>query len=409
MNVVVTRNRVDYNSSFVKVSTLEEANSIVGTIDVLVYNNSNETRESIIENIGHLKDKVKKIIYICNEKNTDMAIKMLVLGSDGKYFDDEFFLESSIELDNLISSLDEVSELAEMGGVNVLSDFFNRYLKNGSSDFNANYLMVVKDAVNDIMADFNQKSVEMLQMSETATDVFLTTSMLLSDIKKEKESMKSLVEKMTSSINDTSIKKPRVGSNVLYYPRVQYLKERSIIRIKEIGSVKFLLSFCLGLQMYLDKIKTLKPKLIVIEPLGDIIESEYNDFTWVSSNTKGFSEFSDSIVFTNTPNRDILNRLLDDAKYDIFIVLDRTVTDKDHILNCKGNVKYAISGNNIIDKFKLDRKCCFSSIVEVTGSMFTIPLFPEYPTIKYNREMMYLNELGQYYDKLLIDIRYRGY
>ena len=340
MNVVVTRNRVDYNSSFVKVSTLEEANSIVGTIDVLVYNNSNETRESIIENIGHLKDKVKKIIYICNEKNTDMAIKMLVLGSDGKYFDDEFFLESSIELDNLISSLDEVSELAEMGGVNVLSDFFNRYLKNGSSDFNANYLMVVKDAVNDIMADFNQKSVEMLQMSETATDVFLTTSMLLSDIKKEKESMKSLVEKMTSSINDTSIKKPRVGSNVLYYPRVQYLKERSIIRIKEIGSVKFLLSFCLGLQMYLDKIKTLKPKLIVIEPLGDIIESEYNDFTWVSSNTKGFSEFSDSIVFTNTPNRDILNRLLDDTKYDIFIVLDRTVTDKDHILNCIGNVVF---------------------------------------------------------------------
>lgn len=410
MNVVVSKNKVDYSGSFLKVTTLEEAKNIRGTIDVLIYNNSNESNEVKISCLGLLKDRVKKLIYICNEKNTDMAIKMMIIGSDGKYFDDEFFLESSYELDNLIGSLDEVTALANLGGVNVLGDFFNRYLKNGSSDFNTNYLMVVKNAVNELMTEYNQKNMEIIQMSETATDIFSNTSALLSSMKKERENMQEILKKMSDNAKE-SVGVPRrpTGSSVLFYPRINYVKDKSIIRIKEIGDFRYLISLMLGFRLYLENIKNVRPKLIVVEPVGDVIEETYSDFPWVkTSSIKSSSNYYNDVVFTNCPTKDVLSKLLDDSNYDTFIVVDRTVSDKDHILNSKGgNVKYAISGLNSINKFKLPNKDCFCCISEIPKTLFTVPMFPEYPTGKSARERFYMSELGSCFEKLIIDIRRR--
>lgn len=409
MNIIVTKNKVDYSGSFLKVMKLEDVEGIVGTIDVLVYNNSNESSESKITYLGKLKDRVNKMLYICNEKNTDVAVKMMVIGSDGKYFDDEFFLESSTELNNLINSLDEVTQLAELGGVNVLSDFFNRYLKNGSSSFNSNYLAVVKEAVNNLLEEYNQKNFEIVQMSETATDIFSNTSALLVSMRKEKESMQKIVSKMAEAAKESSNspKVSGVGPAILFYPRVNYMKEKSIIRIKDIDNCKFIMSFVLGLRIYLESVKNVRPKVIVIEPVGGVFEEIYKGYPWVKTSThKSLSNYYNKVVFTNYPTKDVLSRLLDDTDYDVFIVLDRTVSDKQHILNSKGpSVKYGIGGESAIDKFKLSMKCCFSSIFEIPGVMFTIPVYPDYPKEKSARERFYISELTKEYDKLLVDVR----
>ena len=403
MNIVVTKNKVDYSNNFIKVSSLKEASEVVGTIDVLVYNNSNEDSETKISLLGVLKERVNKLIYICNEKNTDVAIKMMVIGSDGKYFDDEFFLESCDELSNLISSLDEITSLASLGGVNVVSDFFNRYLKEGSTAFNSNYLTVVKEAVNDMVREYNEKNSEILLMSETATDIFSSTSSLLVSMKKERESMKSLVEKMSNSVKETPVHSSR-GSSVLFYPTVNYLKEKNIIRIKDIGGFKFLISFCLGFRLYLENIRNVRPKVIIIEPVGDMFEKLYSEYKWVKiTTTKTLANYYNNVVFTNCPNREVLHKLLDDDKYDTFIVVDRTVSDSNHILNCKGgSVKYAVNSESCIEKFKLPKKDCFSSIVEISGTLFTVPVFPEYPVSRSARERLYLQELSSRYEKLIL-------
>ena len=410
MNIVVSKNKIDYSGSFLKVATLEEACQVRGTIDVLIYNNSNENKNDKIAYLGKLKDMAKKLIYICNDKNTDMAIKMMIIGSDGKYFDDEFFLESSYELDNLIESLDEVTALANLGGVNVLSDFFNRYLKNGSSDFNSNYLMVVKDAVNELMLEYNQKNLEIIQMSETATDIFSNTSALLSNMKKERENMQDIVKKLSENAKESvGVTRRPTGSSVLFYPRINYVKDKNIIRIKEIGDFRYLVSFMLGFRLYLENVKNLRPKLIIIEPVGDLIEERYSDFPWVkTSSVKSSSNYYNDVVFTNCPNKDVLNKLLDDSNYDIFIVVDRTVTDKDHILNSKGSsVKYAVRGISIISKFKLPRKDCICCLSETKGTLLTVPLFPEYPVGTSVRERLYMSELSSAYEKLLLDAKRR--
>lgn len=410
MNIVVSKNKIDYSGSFLKVATLEEACQVRGTIDVLIYNNSNENKNDKIAYLGKLKDMAKKLIYICNDKNTDMAIKMMIIGSDGKYFDDEFFLESSYELDNLINSLDEVTALANLGGVNVLSDFFNRYLKNGSSDFNSNYLMVVKDAVNELMLEYNQKNLEIIQMSETATDIFSNTSALLSNMKKEKENMQDIVKKLSENAKESvGVSRRPTGSSVLFYPRINYVKDKNIIRIKEIGDFRYLVSFMLGFRLYLENVKNLRPKLIIVEPVGDLIEERYSGFPWVkTSSVRSSSNYYNDVVFTNCPNKDVLNKLLDDSNYDIFIVVDRTVTDKDHILNSKGSsVKYAVRGISIISKFKLPRKDCICCLSETKGTLLTVPLFPEYPIGTSVRERLYMSELSSAYEKLLLDAKRR--
>lgn len=410
MNIVVSKNKIDYSGSFLKVATLEEACQVRGTIDVLIYNNSNENKNDKIAYLGKLKDMAKKLIYICNDKNTDMAIKMMIIGSDGKYFDDEFFLESSYELDNLINSLDEVTALANLGGVNVLSDFFNRYLKNGSSDFNSNYLMVVKDAVNELMLEYNQKNLEIIQMSETATDIFSNTSALLSNMKKEKENMQDIVKKLSENAKESvGVSRRPTGSSVLFYPRINYVKDKNIIRIKEIGDFRYLVSFMLGFRLYLENVKNLRPKLIIVEPVGDLIEERYSGFPWVkTSSVRSSSNYYNDVVFTNCPNKDVLNKLLDDSNYDIFIVVDRTATDKDHILNSKGSsVKYAVRGISIISKFKLPRKDCICCLSETKGTLLTVPLFPEYPIGTSVRERLYMSELSSAYEKLLLDAKRR--
>lgn len=408
MNVIVTKNKVDYSNNFVKVSSLKEANEIIGTIDVLIYNNSSESSEDRIKFLGELKNKVKnKLVYICSESKVDLAVKMIIVGSDGKYFDDEFFLESPNELNNLISSLDEVTALAELGGISVLSDFFNRYLKNGSANFNSNYLMVVKEAVSDILSQYNQKNLEIIQMSETATDIFSNTSLILSKMKAERESMQEVVESMSNKIKEPKVTTRR--SSVLFYPRVSYMNERSIIRIKEVGSFRYLVSFMLGFRSYLENVKNVRPKLIFFEPVGDIIESVYSDFSWVKvSNSKLESNYHHDVVFTNCPSKEVINKLLNDDGYDTFIVVDRTISDKEHILNCKGApVKYAVSGASVISKFNLNKKSCITSITEMRGVLLTVPLFPEYPLDSSARERFYMSEMASGYDKLLLDLRRR--
>lgn len=404
MNIVVTKNKVTYSRGFMKLASLEEACEVVGTIDVLVYNNSDESSDKRIECLGVLKDKAKMLVYICSEVNTDLAVKMMVIGSEGKYFDDEFFLESDSELENLINSLDEVTAIANLGGISVLSEFFQRYLKNGSSNFNPNYLMVVKEAVNSLIEEYNQKNLEIIQMSETATDIFSNTSALLLSMRKEQENMQDVLKRMSNKIKEPQVVPSRgPRSSVLFYPRINYPKSKSIIRVKEIGSFRFFVSFMLSFRKYLEAVKNLRPKLIFALPVGELYEKRYSDFNWVTvSNSKAMVNYYNSVVFTNCPSKEVIEKLLDDRDYDTFIVADMLVFDNDHILNCKGgSVKYAVSGLSCIEKFNLQKKDCIMSMIQVNGVLGVVPMSPEYPKDVSSRERFYMSELSAVYENLL--------
>lgn len=404
MIIVVSKNRGLEDKGFLRVDTLKDAEMVVGRIDCLVYHKSDESSEDKIMYLNRLKNRVENFIYVCNERDTDVMVKMVITGLNGKYFDDEFFIESSNELYNLVNSLDEVTEVAELGGVSVLSDFLNRYLKNGSSNFSPKYLVAVKEAVQCLMSEYNQKNLEILQMSENATELFSNTAEVLSAMKKEHGEMKKVITKLEQDVKKSSMIAPvvtqdegkRRGPSLLFFPQVSYMKERRIIRIKEIGDFRYLTSFVLGLRIYLETIKNVRPKLIIIEPVGDMLESKYSEYSWVTqSKVKDRKYYYNSIVFTNCPNKEVLFTLLDDIDYDTFIVVDRTKSSKTHVLNSKGSLFYAVSGKSSVDRFSIPVKNCISCINEIKGSVCTVKYYPDYPAERSARERLYLSRFSK--------------
>lgn len=400
MKIVVTNNTIEYEG-FLKLKTLEEVLKTLGRIEALVYHKSNETIEKKVEYLTQLKDRVDSFVYIRSKDSFEQAIQMIVVGSGGKYFDDEFFLESGVELNNLISNLSEVTQLAELGGVGVMSDFFSKYLNKGSTGFNKAYLQIVKSAVSGMLTEYKQKDAELLQMSETATELFSNSMAILSGVEEEKlklqEAVKSLEEARDKGLLMSSAP---VASSVYFFPRVSYLKEKNIIRIKEIGVVPYLTSFALGFRLYLERLKFQRAKLVFLYPVGEQYEQQFKNYIWITQqNNKTMRSFYSDVVFVNYPSKEVITRLLDDDKHDVIIVVDRMKLGSDHLLNSKGIMKYAVSGGSVVKNLNLKVRDCFSSNV-ITGGMFQIKYDSKYKAEADQRERYYLKEYSSCYDTM---------
>ena len=190
--------------------------------------------------------------------------------------------------------------------------------------------------------------------------------------------------------------------SLLFFPQISYMKEKKIIRIKEIGNFKYLISFALGLRLYLENIRNLRPKLIVVDAVGEMLEERYSEFSWVNQyRVRDRKYFYNSVVFTNCPNKDVLFTLLDDTDYDTFIVIDRTKNSKSHILNSKGSLFYAVGSESSIEKFKLPVKSCISNMKLFKGCLFEVGFDSDYPEGKSMRERFYLTKYNKSYSMLI--------
>ena len=403
MDVVVSNNAKKYDG-FIKVSKLQEALSLTGDIDTIVIHKTNESKDEKVKYLTQLKDCVKDMVYIRDKDSVDSVIQMFIIGSGGKYFDDEFFLGSGEDLRSLLNNLGSSAEISKMGGVNVLGDFFNRYLENSDGSFSKQYLLMVKQAVSSMIVEYRQKDLELLQLSESATEIFINSTKLISNMEKEREDLKESFSKLKEGLSSNPVlysnKSISNGSqNIVFFPQVSYLKEQQIIRIKKIGDVLHLVPFCLGLRMYLESIKLLRVKLIVLCPVGELFEETYKDYEWVTqSNVKDMRGYS-NVVFTNFPTKDVITRLLDNTdSYDTFIVVDLLTTSRKHLLNSRGRgVNYALSSVKSVEKYKLKLNDCFFN-KSVKGAMFSLKDDIDFPEDKEQRERYYLREYKDVYE-----------
>lgn len=402
MNVIVSNNAIEY-TGFIKVSKLQDVSSITGKIGFLVYHKSNESIEDKVRLLTNLRDSVDSLIYIRDPEACEKEIQMIVIGSKGKYFDDEFFLESAKELNNLLENLDEVTAIAEMGGANVLGDFFNRYLSEGSNsqEFSSQYLMVVKQAVSGMLTEYKAKDMELLQLSETATELFVNSANLLSSMEAEKEKLQSTVLDL-KKIRDSYIP-PSTGAkepSISFFPQVTYPKAKNIIRIKEIGNFPRLTSFLIGYHSYLTVKKYFRVKLVIIEPPGKLYKELYKDFHWVTQeNATTMEGYYNDIVFTNFPTRDVLFKLLDDNDKDTFVIVDRTKTDSKHILNCRGDVTYSVASKSFAEQLNLKPIHSFYPR-EIKNCLFSVPYDSNYPEEEGLRKDYYLRTYETQYERL---------
>ena len=411
MKILVTKKPGTYQG-WVRSKSLADAENVVGTIDVLVYNSSDEESIECVKRISSIKSKNPGclLVYLKNSRDCDNKIKVIVTGEKGKYVDDEFFLENVNELNGLIDRIDEVTAMSELGSVDVVKDFFQRYLKDGGSKCTPAYLSLVKKSVSSMVSSYNEKDLEMLRLSESATQLFKQAVDITSSIEKERTEMESALLELKELRESERFSSPSLSTpNVIFYPTVNYLRDKDIISIKEIGYCPFLMSFILGFRIYLDRVKNLRPKLIIIEPYGKNIEKKYDKVgNWVTSEKRNnIGCYGGPIVFVNCPFKEVIDKVLDDINFDTFIIVDRTQNSFKHIVNSKNKeVFYAVQGDRDIERNKLPREKCFSGCSKIQGGMFTVPVFSNFPGQSNLRENVYLMSCEKFYNMLYTIKRY---
>lgn len=401
MNVIVTSGK-SYNGWSV-VGRLQDLSVLVGDIQFLIYHKSPESAEDCIKYISTIMTAHPEmtILYVRNKQDAVQAVRILVEGSGGKYIDDEFFLEDEDQLNQLTCSWKEMTSLSEMSGVNVIVDFIQRYMQSSGKGISTAYLQVVKNAAEDMALAYRDKSLEVLKLCESASDLFKGSVELISNIQEEQNRMEKVISELKGKVqSEEIIASTPVAPQVGYFPRVSYMKSKvSIIRVKDIGRCPYLTSFMMGFRNYLQDIVKVRPKLVIIEPLGETLPSIYKEYKWVTQQTKNdFKSYSGNIVFTNYPLKDVMDRLLSDPNYDTVIVLDRLFVSNHHLLNCAGRQPmYCVKGSSSVVNLKLNLKDCFSVISELKGGMFTVPVFTEYPKDVVLRERKYISECEVFY------------
>lgn len=93
-------------------------------------------------------------------------------------------------------------------------------------------------------------------------------------------------------------------------------------------------------------------------PVGEVYQKYYKEYDWISQGRSiTNSVFGKDIVFVSYPTRDNIMKLVKDNSHDVFIIVDRLKTSKEHLLNCRGQVVYAVSGNSCLGNFNVEKRC----------------------------------------------------
>lgn len=408
MIVLISDRSYNYqDSNILVVKTMLEASKVVGGLEALIIHKTSEDPSDFATHLSTIKENgLDKLVYISNPENKQDIIEMFVIGNGGIVLEDEFFLEDEDVLKTSLG-VSEGNNLSIVSGLNVIDNFVSKYINsNGDSPVPQGYLKVVQSASIQLAKEFENKTAQVLKISQEASEVIEEVATNNNEIlKQNKEAQKSLQE--LSNIAK-EIRGGTGGSGgAAFYPMVSYLKEKDIVRIKDIGNTPYLRSFVHGLHSYADGVLHKRCKLIVIMPVGGLYQMMYDKFKWITKeNYKDRSLYSQNIVYTNHPSKTVLEQLLNDNTYSLFIVVDFTTNSNKHILNTRRSrsVRYAFASGRYIESIKKDTSITefkyFTSIKEYEGNLFTIP-YLELPKDTFSRVNLYLRECAQSYDKIL--------
>lgn len=396
-------------SGWVTFNTMKDALAAVGDVRYLVFHKSPESTYDFSTRMTEFAKKHPecKIIYLANKGEVNATTKVLINGLGGQTVEEaKFYLESATQLKNLTDDVTDIVALTDLSGIDVLKGFFERYGKTNGDGITKPYLQVVKKAVSDLASAYNDKNKELLEMSESATDLFQQSLTLVSEMQQEQTKLADIIADLKARIQadpaeaDVSIP---TSFQMNTFPAITYGKSKEIVRIKDIGRCSFLTSFMLGYHTYLRSSKNVRSRIIFVEPIGSLYVTKYSKYNWITQSSKNsMSVYQQDIVFTNCPTKDVMMKLIDDSKFDIIVIVDRLVSSAGHIINSKGKVIYAVNGRTALDIKGVDKTNFFSIMTELKNAMFTVPMFTQYPTDS-NPELRvrkYLSECSEMYAML---------
>lgn len=429
MRAIVTTNTIDYGSNWLKTEDVASLLNIKGSIEVLVFNDSRESDTEVLNYLLKFSQRYKscKIIYVRDPDRTVKKIEVLVTGGcKGYYIEDEFYISDSNELDNLINDLAVIYEDSGLVNQEVLEGFIKKV--KDKNVLPKEYLAVIGKATTDIADAYTKKNLALRQTAEVGAELFKETSSVVESMQRETKNLQKKVEELQKNINgniavataNDSGRSPISSSNQLLnlYPSILTIINKKVIRIKELDRCRYSLSFFLGLRTYLSDKVYQSTKLIVLEHATNrIAEEKYSNMAWVNTETKNNRQAWQlkDVVFVNVVVLDVIKCLIsEDTVHQYFIVLDRTNTRKEHLINSAGSVLYGVNSYSTLKNLSFEGKDFFTSVepiqlprksVIADKCKFVIPHFDNYPSDANSRVGMYLNECSDMYEKIIMGIK----
>lgn len=407
INVLVTDSNIEYTNF--KVIPSVRAIKGLSRIDNFVYHNSEDSPEEVIDVIRSVE--MKSITYLRDGDLMNASLKLYIQGLGGQLVEDEFYLSSSEAMENITEALQSGKEMLSTNSLMVLDDFFARVV-NGDTDFKKPYITSIKAAVEKIKKGYTKQDTEYQTVVKTAVNMVESVSADLTAVRSAHQELRDQAEEIQQKLESAKGAALQSSSRIFHFSPVIYKERKPAIVIKELGNVPFLLSFTMGLMEYMIRKESLNTRLIIILPVGENNERIYgdklpDDVDFISSNNHGSkARYMSRITYTNHPISSVINKLFR-SNHDSYIVLDRSDSTLSPLIRGDQS-KYirtftAVQSGRMFERFpkQISRKTSFSSLTDVKGTMFTIPLIEEYGTKVPRRIHTYLEVCGDMYAKLV--------
>lgn len=369
----------------------------------LVFHNSHELDEEITTQLALLKSVDSLTIkYVNSGAEEHPSIKIAISALKGSTIEDEFFLDSAKTLNYLVDSSQELTLTSKVeGNINIINGFIQDL---SNPELLTKYRCeLVRKAVTDISQELVVRDAQLAEQAEVALDIihnFNENSQLASaTIDTLRNQLKAITEQ-TRTIPQS----PSSGGSVLFFPPYSPSPDyrKPLFRVKKLGSMKFLVSFLMGFQDYLRDRRNLRPRFIIVLPDDVINNLRYQSIPEVGTNTPSSDpNWHAPIVRTSSPTSSVLQTLLEDDSYTAVLILDCIQTNHRHIINYrKDGVMYAIEGETILNtNSNLSPTRTFTSVIGSSRCLFSVGVFPKYPTDEKSRRIMY-QTLSQNYQAL---------
>ena len=417
MKIIWSTDRFDH-AGYMRVPSISQLTPLLNqSVEALIYHKSDDSIEDISSIF--LNAKVSNLYYINDAPSAD--ISAIVIGKGGKVVDDEFYLKNP-ELISTITSNSAGSELAlmeDIGDMSVLKGFQER-IKAGDTSYPKKYMELVLRSAGQLSVDIQEATEKQRQIAEAGVRVLQKVGRQLDTLREARKDEKKLLLDKIDDLKSNIIVPQSKGlstQNVFMFPEQKYTKTTKGIVVKEIGNVPYLTSFMLGVLDYASRKLHKRAHLTVILPQGENYERMYSEdisggrafVNYQNENQRINYTRNITVAFTNYPTVSVMNKLVTNDR-NLNIILDRrNSSPKPFYLGSERfplSTFYAVQSEGMFEAFKasgntMKRSNSFSSIQELDGTMFTIPMFESYSNHSQQRMAIYSQECSEFYKMLV--------
>lgn len=369
-------------------------------IETLVLHNTVENELEVGLVLSDAKKAgVKKFIYI-NKKPIEI-ISACIKALGGITLQEEELLQEDM-LDYLIESYEDFridTGLDITNSVDIIDDFIKRFVDKDNRINNLDYQERVKTALIEIREKTSKTEHALNKISESAVDLFNDMSRALEDYQRTRVMMEEKVYELETKFKEAPISTQK-DQGVFYYPEVKYMGVNNILYIKEFAECRFLLSFILAYQNYVESFKRKRAKVVVLSHAFRDTKLRYNSAVSIDSGSiQHESLLIEKFLAVYQPKDRILNKVLNTATEDIIIVLDRMYCDEMLSGSCVRKL-YATSGVEAMKRANAPVNKCILSGVSIDKLFMSIPMIENYPTDGMARLQAYFQTCKEQYKKI---------